>query len=189
VYASDQGGCVENGRIASPRWDIMDIAARPGPLATTPTCGGAWGATIVNQIDRVCLRQHPLPAAAHFCPQCGAPAAAGSPTATAAYPGAQPTYAPAPAPGYGPPPGYAPSPYSPPLMGAYTQPTNTLSNVAIGLAVVALLILPILFGPAAIICAGVALSRKERKAGLAMGLAIGGMLVGFLFGAMVYATL
>jgi hypothetical protein len=148
------------------------------------------GETIVYQVDRVCLQQHALSAEAHFCPQCGAPAADGVRASAGAYPGMQPPHSFAtPTPAYGDPASYGHSPYPPPVPGVYTNPTNSLSNVAIGLAVVALLILPILFGPAAIICAGVALSRKERKAGLAMGLAIGGMLVGFLFGAMVYASL
>lgn len=181
----------ENAHIRPRSWAMICTAGRLGTAGTAPT--SRWmelGATIVNQVYRVCLQQHPLPAEAQFCPQCGAPAADEARASAGTYPGMQPPHSFAtPAPAYGAPASYGQLPYPPPVPGVYANPTNTLSNVAIGLAVVALLILPILFGPAAIVCAGVALSRKERKAGLALGLAVGGMLVGFLFGALVYASL
>jgi hypothetical protein len=143
----------------------------------------------MDQVERVCVHQHPLPAAAHFCSQCGAPAA-GATTSDSAFSGVPPQHSrAAPAPAYGPPLSYGPLPYAPQPPGVHAHSSNALSNTAFWLAIVAVLILPILFGPAAIICAGVALSRRESKAGLAMALAITGMLVGFMFGAMVYASL
>lgn len=61
--------------------------------------------------------------------------------------------------------------------------TNELSTAAMVCGLIAVLLLPIVLGPTAIICAGVALNRREPRAPLAMAIAIGGTVVGFVLGA------
>jgi hypothetical protein len=63
--------------------------------------------------------------------------------------------------------------------------SNVLSIVAFVLSAVAVLFLPIFFGPAAIIAAVVALVRKERLAKIAIIVAIVATVVGFVLGAIV----
>ena len=76
----------------------------------------------------------------------------------------------------------------PPAMAA-PQPQakagNGLSIAAIVMGVLALLFLPIILGPAAIICGGIAMSRNEPlgKVGLIVGIV--GMLLGFALGIIV----
>ncbi len=69
-----------------------------------------------------------------------------------------------------------------------TNQSNTLSYVAFGLSVVAVFILPIVFGVAAIICGAVAVSRKERLGKIALGVAIAATVLGFALGALVFAA-
>ena len=72
--------------------------------------------------------------------------------------------------------------------GGATSGSNTLSIVAIVLGIVAVFLLPILFGIAAIVCAAVAKSRKERLANVALAVAIIGTIAGFALGALVFAA-
>lgn len=133
-----------------------------------------------------------------------------TPNQPPSYPGPedQPTYPPAPG-GQPPPPSYPATPDGPggqpppsyPVTGgsggqpSYGGPSgyqgqppksgNTLSIVAIVCGVVAVLILPIVFGPIGIICGGIAVSRKERLGKVGLGVAIAGMVVGFAIGVLV----
>ncbi|NBU31764.1 MAG: hypothetical protein EBS36_01140 [Actinobacteria bacterium] len=66
---------------------------------------------------------------------------------------------------------------------------NTLSTVAIVLGIVAVFLVPILFGGIGIVLAFVAKSKGEQRAGVAVTVSIVGTLVGLLFGAIVGATL
>lgn len=66
---------------------------------------------------------------------------------------------------------------------------NGLSTAAIVCGVIAILFFPILLGPAGIICAGIALSRGEPRASLGMTIAVGGMVLGFILGAVVWTSL
>ncbi len=75
-----------------------------------------------------------------------------------------------------------------PTGGAAVSTSNTLSIVAIVLGVIAILIIPILFGVAGIICAAIAKSRHEKLANVALGVAIGGTVLGFVIGGIVFAT-
>lgn len=99
-----------------------------------------------------------------------------------------------PAPGTWPPPppyGQAPPPPGPHDLGygqpPWTQPvppeaTNKLSTAAFICGGLAVLFLPIILGPAAIICASRAKKRKETRAGAAMAVAIAGTVMGLIFG-------
>ena len=51
---------------------------------------------------------------------------------------------------------------------------------------IAVLFLPILFGPAGIVCAGIAMGKRDPLARWALAVAIAGMLAGFALGAIVY---
>lgn len=92
--------------------------------------------------------------------------------------------------GYPPPGNFGPGPYPPPAGldphdqhgVAATSDKNTLSIIAIVLGVIALLILPIVFGPAGIICGVVAMNRKERLAKVGLIVAIAGTVLGFVVG-------
>ncbi|MCB1014285.1 MAG: hypothetical protein KDB10_04095 [Acidimicrobiales bacterium] len=112
-----------------------------------------------------------------YCVACGAALAAEAPRAPfPPAPSAPPPGAPGAPPAWGayPPPGFAPEPAG-----------NGLSIAAIVCGCIAVLILPIVLGPAAIILAGVALSKKEPRAKVAMGVAIGGTVAGFALGIVV----
>jgi tetrahydromethanopterin S-methyltransferase subunit C len=50
------------------------------------------------------------------------------------------------------------------------------------------LFLPILFGPAGIVCAGIAVSKGDKLGKPALAVAIIGMIVGFILGFVVYAN-
>jgi hypothetical protein len=63
--------------------------------------------------------------------------------------------------------------------------SNTFSIMAIVLGGVALLILPIVFGPAAIILGVVGLTKKEKLAPVGITVGILGMLVGMFIGALI----
>lgn len=75
-----------------------------------------------------------------------------------------------------------------PLTNAATKQSNTLSIVSFVLSAVAVFFLPIVFGVAAIICGGVAVSRKERLGKIALGVSIAATLLGFALGALVFAA-
>jgi hypothetical protein len=142
-----------------------------------------------------------LGADARFCPRCGQPVAQASaepvsPYATPAQPYGEssPAGPRPPAPGTWPPPppyGQEPPPAGPQQLG-YGQPpwmqpvppetTNKLSTAAFICGGAAVLFLPIVLGPAAIVCANRAMKRKETRAGAAMIVAIGGTILGFIFG-------
>jgi hypothetical protein len=62
------------------------------------------------------------------------------------------------------------------------EATNKLSTAAFICGGLAVLFLPILLGPAAIICANRAMKRKETRAGAAMVVAITGTVLGFILG-------
>jgi len=62
---------------------------------------------------------------------------------------------------------------------------NALSTVAIVLGSIAFLFLPIAFGPASIILAVVARTKKERRANIALTVGILGMVVGMIIGAVI----
>jgi hypothetical protein len=63
--------------------------------------------------------------------------------------------------------------------------TNTLSIVAMVLGGVAVLFYPIFIGVAAIVLAAIAKSKNEPQSNLALGISIGGTVLGFILG---YAT-
>jgi uncharacterized membrane protein len=65
---------------------------------------------------------------------------------------------------------------------------NALSITAFVLAGVAVFLVPILFGPAAIACAIVGKVRKERLGIIALVVAIGCTLIGVLLGIVVYES-
>lgn len=75
----------------------------------------------------------------------------------------------------------------PPSWGRATPQAagNGLSTAAIVCGVIAILFIPIVLGPAGIICAGKAKSRGEPWAGVGMAIAVGGMVLGFIIGAVV----
>lgn len=60
--------------------------------------------------------------------------------------------------------------------------SNVFSIVALSLGGTSLLLLPILFGPAAIGFAIAAMSKKEKLSGVALGVAIGGTVLGMILG-------
>lgn len=82
-------------------------------------------------------------------------------------------------------------PYSyPGAPGAPGGPTprsgaQVFSYAAIASGIIAILFLPILFGPVGIILAVVANRRGEPLWKVALGVAIGGMILGFILGAIV----
>jgi hypothetical protein len=81
-------------------------------------------------------------------------------------------------PGAGGPSTYAPAPGTP-------TSGNGFSIAAMVLGGIAFLLLPILFGPIAIVLAAVALSKNEPKARTGMTVAVTGTIVGMILGAMV----
>lgn len=76
---------------------------------------------------------------------------------------------------------------SPPAEGPST-PGNGLSIAAIACGIVALLICPILLGPAGIVLGIMALRRNEGLAKVGIGVAVGGMIGGFVLGAVLAST-
>ena len=63
-----------------------------------------------------------------------------------------------------------------------------MSIVAIILGIVAVVIAPIICGPIAIVFAVLARKKRERLAARALWVAIGGMVAGFVIGAIVYSN-
>lgn len=101
---------------------------------------------------------------AGFCSNCGGQTRS---TFSPPPPGAMPTY-------------MAPSP---------STPGNGLSTVGIILGVIAFLFIPIIFGPAGIICGAIAKSKGEPKAGIAIAVSAAGLVVGMILGVLVFASL
>ena len=120
---------------------------------------------------------HEITEGRRYCSACGAPAAPDAPPAP--FPHAPPPNAPGPG---------APPAWGPPPAGAPPAPSNTFSTWAIVVGCLALLFLPILLGPAALLLAGIALSKKEPRATVAMVVAVVGTVGGFALGALVVAA-
>lgn len=87
------------------------------------------------------------------------------------------------------PPPYMQPPYLPP---GPTQPNQTASNlfsiIAFVCAGLAVLFLPVVFGPAGIILGVVGLTKKERLAPFAIGAAIGGLILGWWIEAVLWSA-
>ena len=82
-------------------------------------------------------------------------------------------------------PGYPPSSdYPPPV----SDPGNGLSVAAIVLGAISVLFIPILFGPIAIVLAAIGKKKKQSLSTIALAVAIGGMVLGFIIGAVVYSS-
>lgn len=60
---------------------------------------------------------------------------------------------------------------------------------AFACAAVSTLFFPIILGPVAIVLSVVAMKRREPYAALALGLSVAGMVIGFILGAVVFASL
>jgi len=71
---------------------------------------------------------------------------------------------------------------------ARRQGPQIFSILAIVCGVVAILVLPIIFGPIGIILAVVANRRGEPLWKIALGVAIGGMVLGFILGAVLLSS-
>lgn len=65
---------------------------------------------------------------------------------------------------------------------------RVLSILGFVFGAIAVLFLPIVFGPAGIICAGIATAKGDRLGKPALAVAIGGMILGFVLGAVVFAA-
>ncbi|MHB1536736.1 MAG: hypothetical protein ACYC1D_19435, partial [Acidimicrobiales bacterium] len=112
------------------------------------------------------------------------------------YPGGQPPVPQAPPPQY-PQPGPQSQPWGAPPWGGpnpgsgWAPPqsnSNVLSIIGIICGVISLVFLPILLGPAGIVLGIIAMNRHERLGRVALGVAIGGMVVGFILSFIVYSS-
>jgi uncharacterized membrane protein len=65
---------------------------------------------------------------------------------------------------------------------------RVLSILGFVFGAIAVLFLPIVFGPAGIVCAGIAVAKGDRLGKPALAVAIGGMILGFILGAVVFAA-
>jgi len=77
------------------------------------------------------------------------------------------------------------SPVQPPTQGS----SNTYSNIAIALGGIAFLLLPIVLGPAGIICSAMAMSKNEPRGKVALAVSICGTFVGMFLGALAVTAL
>jgi len=68
------------------------------------------------------------------------------------------------------------------------QSGNTFSIIAIVLGAIGFLLLPVVLGPAAIILAVIAKTKKEKLANVALTVGILGTVIGMIVGAIVGAT-
>ncbi|MBT0770232.1 hypothetical protein KIH74_14925 [Kineosporia sp. J2-2] len=75
-----------------------------------------------------------------------------------------------------------------PLTAPATKQSNVLSIVSFALSALAVAILPIVFGVAAIICGGVAVSRRERLGKTALAVSVVATILGFALGYLVFAS-
>jgi hypothetical protein len=140
----------------------------------------------------------PTAAAPSSWPQPPGPPAPGMTVPGQAQPGyGQPGYG---QPGYGQPgqaqpgygqPGYGQPGYGQPGMAAYGQAPpstgNGYSTTGIVFGAIAVLLLPIIFGPVGLIFGGIAKSKGEPRANIALIVAGAGMVVGFLIGALFFS--
>lgn len=117
-----------------------------------------------------------------FCTSCGAALA---PTSQPAAPWATSPSPTQPSQAWQAPPSAQSNWQTPPLRPV--SPGNGLSTAAFILGAIAFLFFPIVFGPAAIICAAVAKSKSEPNADMALLVAILGTVVGFILGAMFFS--
>jgi hypothetical protein len=85
-------------------------------------------------------------------------------------------------------PGGSDGPGFPGQPGGRRQGAQIFSILAIVCGVLAILILPIIFGPVGIILAIVAYRRGEPLWKVALGVAVGGMILGFVLGAIVLSN-
>lgn len=88
----------------------------------------------------------------------------------------------------GPPPAGMPG-HQPLPMAGMPSTSNGFSIGAMVLGAISLLFLPIILGPGGIALAIVGMNRKEPLAKIALGVAIAGMVLGFVLGAIVFASL
>ena len=72
---------------------------------------------------------------------------------------------------------------------APSTPGNGLSTAGIILGVIAFLFLPIVFGPAGLICGAIAKSKGEPKAVVAMIVSGAGLVLGMILGVLVFASM
>jgi hypothetical protein len=124
-----------------------------------------------------------------FCTRCGANVPAGHPQCTACGT-LMPQYATTPPPPQ--PYAAAPYPYAPYVQTMPYEPFpvhrtvgNGFSITGIVLGGIALLIFPIITGPAGIVFAAVGKSRGESRSTLALIIAIAGMIIGMVVGAVI----
>jgi hypothetical protein len=68
------------------------------------------------------------------------------------------------------------------------QSGNTFSIIAIVLGAIGFILLPIVLGPAAIILAVIAKTKKEKLANVALAVGILGTVIGMILGAIIGAT-
>jgi hypothetical protein len=66
--------------------------------------------------------------------------------------------------------------------------SSTLSIISFVLSAIAVFIVPIIFGLAAIICGGVAVARKERLGPVALGVSVVATILGFVLGYIVWSN-
>lgn len=108
---------------------------------------------------------------------------------TPAYAG-QPGYYQAQAPGQGPAgyggggPGYGGG-----QPGSGSPPGRVLTILGFVFGVIAILFFPIILGPAAIICAGIGMSKGDPLGRWALAVAIGGTVLGFVLGFIYYESI
>lgn len=85
-------------------------------------------------------------------------------------------------------PSYTPYPMAPGGQPGAQAPGNTLSIIGTVLGVVALVILPPVFGIAGIVLGVIALRKHERLGGVALGVSIVGLVAGMIIGALVFSS-
>lgn len=84
----------------------------------------------------------------------------------------------------------ATAPAPPPVVAtpAAESPGNGLAIAAIVMGALALLFLPIILGPAAIICGGIAMRRGQPLGRVGLMVGVIGMVAGFILGAIVVGS-
>lgn len=66
--------------------------------------------------------------------------------------------------------------------------SNTFSTIAIVLGALAVLFLPIVLGPIGIVMSAIGFTKKEPRAPIGLGVAIGGTVLGMILGALFFAS-
>jgi hypothetical protein len=72
--------------------------------------------------------------------------------------------------------------------GAPANTSNTFSIMGIVFGAVAVLFLPIIFGPVGIVMGAIGMSKKERLGVVGLVVSIVGTILGFILGALVFAS-